>query len=116
MDDEYRTWDFLDDLPSETLQPILQKIMALNYNLTERRVAEVFQPHMTRMVQALRNRINAMEKEVDLLFQQCVLNVTRLVMADDGVCDWKAFRALLQTKFDRRLGLEAAAAPAVSSG
>jgi hypothetical protein len=60
------------------------------------------------MIQALRNRIEAMEKEVNLLIQQCVLNVTRLVMAEDGVCDWRAFRALLQSKLDRRLGLEAA--------
>jgi hypothetical protein len=30
MDDEYRTWDFLDGLPAETLQPLVQKIMALN--------------------------------------------------------------------------------------
>jgi hypothetical protein len=84
-------------------------IMGMNYNLTERRVAEILQPRMTGLVDVLRQRISSLEKEVDLLFQQCTLNVTRLVMADDGVCDWKALRSVLQSKLDRRLGVEAAA-------
>ena len=109
MDDEYRTWDFLDAIPYTTLEPIVKKIMAMNYNLTERRVAEIFQPQMTKMVDVLRQRISSLEKEVDLLFQQCTLNITRLVMADDGVCDWKAFRSVVQSKLDRRLGVEATA-------
>ena len=86
--------------------------MAMNYNLTERRVSEVLQPQMTAMVEVLRGRITALEQEVDLLLQQCTLNITRLVISEDGVCDWRVFRALLQSKLDRRLGVEAAAAPA----
>jgi len=112
LDSNFRTWNFLDDIPYATLEPIVKKILAMNYNLTERRVAEVFQPQMTRLVEVLRQRISSLEKELDLLFQQCTLNITRLVMADDGVCDWKALRAVLQSKLDRRLGMEAAAAAA----
>ena len=100
MDDAHRTWDFLDDLPYATLEPIVRKIMAMNYNLTERRIAEVFQPQMTAMVDVLKERISSLEKEIDLL------------MAEDGGCDWRAFRALLQSRLDRRLGMEAAAAAA----
>ena len=109
LDTNFRTWNFLDDIPYATLEPIVRKILAMNYNLTERRVAEVFQPQMTRLVEVLRQRISSLEKEVDLLFHQCTLKVTRLVMADDGVCDWKALRSVLQSKLDRRLGMEAAA-------
>ena len=112
MDDAYRAWDFLDDMPYATLEPIVRKIMAMNYNLTERNVAEVFQPQMTAMVDVLKERISSLEKEIDLLFQQCTLSVTRLIMAEDGGCDWRAFRALLQSRLDRRLGMEAAAAAA----
>ena len=64
---------------------------------------------MTGMVEVLRQRITSLDEEIDLVSQQCTLNVTRLVMANDGVCDWKAFRSLLQSKVDRRLGVEAAA-------
>jgi hypothetical protein len=64
---------------------------------------------MTGLVEVLRQRISSLGKEIDLLFQQCTLNLTRLVMADDGICDWRAFRSLLQSKLDRRLGVEAAA-------
>jgi hypothetical protein len=112
MDDAHRTWDFLDEMPYATLEPIVRKIMAVSYNLSERKVAEVFQPQMTAMIEVLQDRISALEKEVDLLFQQCTLSVTRLIMAEDGGCDWRAFRALLQSKLDRRLGMEAAAAAA----
>jgi len=112
LDSNFRTWNFLDDIPYATLEPIVRKILAMNYNLTERRVAEIFQPKMTGMVDILRQRSSSLEKEVDLLFQQCTLNVTRLVMADDSTCDWKALRSVLQSKLDRRLGVEAAASAA----
>jgi hypothetical protein len=108
MDDTYRSWDFLDALPSATLGSIMHKITAMNYNISERRIAETLQPHMTPLAEVLRERIVGLEKDLDLLTQQCVLNVTRVLMDDEGCCDWKAFRALLQSKLDRRLGLEAA--------
>ena len=50
MDDNYRSWDFLDALPSATLDSIPRKITSMNYNISERRIAEVLQPEMTPMV------------------------------------------------------------------
>jgi hypothetical protein len=67
------------------------------------------------MVAVLKERIDALEKDLDLLLQQCTLSVTRLLMDEEGFCDWKGFRTMLQSKLDRRLGLEAAAAPVAAA-
>jgi len=115
IDDDYREWDLLDALPSATLNSIVRKISAMNYNISERRIAEILQPQTTPLAQVIRGRVEALENDVDLLTQQCTLSVTRLLMDDDGCCGWKGFRAMLQSKLDRRLGLEAAAPPVAAA-
>ena len=112
---EFRGLDFLDALSSVQLADLHEKVDRMKTNITDLRVVELLVPFMTVMPLLLTARMAALKAQKDLLFLQCRLSFTRMLMKDEGYFDFKAFRAFLQERTTFKRGLESAAGARVAA-
>ena len=106
--DGIRDWTFLGGLTSAQLTELNLQLLDLKYNLNEVTLSKLVIGHMTNRHVELEASVRLLEREISVLHQHAVLAVTRLVMNDQGDCDWKHVRDTIRMKLEFKCGEEAA--------